>query len=246
MTAIFVLARGHGIRWMRRWFREQNALGGVGFDFASKHPVQLDQALPPANFMDERGGQKYTYVVSPGDEKFRRGVLWSVINRSPLPSFINFDGSPRFCLYGSSVHWKHTPLQALNAVERSGVCRGRQSDGSSLSADRGEANNPSTRLSSNEFPRGRKHAIRNRETRSLRELFGGRLAACPGFQAKNGAIEFTVVSLPRNVSPTPILPLGTRSTVLLNLPRNHLPRNETMNDQIRCSSTRRDSRSPAA
>jgi hypothetical protein len=58
------------------------------------------------------GGQRYDYVVSPGAEKYRRGlyVVWK--RGAPYPSFVNFDANNRM----ACRVWRtrsNTPLQAL-------------------------------------------------------------------------------------------------------------------------------------
>lgn len=58
------------------------------------------------------GGQRYDYVVSAGDEKYRRGlyVVWK--RGAPYPSFVNFDANNRMACRVSRPR-SNTPLQAL-------------------------------------------------------------------------------------------------------------------------------------
>lgn len=107
------LARGPRVRMDAEMVRD-NALAVSGL-------ISLKQAGPPikpfqpANLWTKVGGQNYPYVVSPGDEKFRRGVYVVIKRGSPYPSFMNFDGSPRFaCTVQRSR--SNTPLQALTLL----------------------------------------------------------------------------------------------------------------------------------
>jgi hypothetical protein len=61
------------------------------------------------------GGQRYDYVVSPGDEKYRRGlyVVWK--RGAPYPSFVNFDANSRLACRVKRPR-SNTPLQALTLM----------------------------------------------------------------------------------------------------------------------------------
>ena len=61
------------------------------------------------------GGQAYEYVVSPGDEKYRRGLYVILKRGAPYPSFVNFDATARLaCTVKRSR--TNTPLQALTLL----------------------------------------------------------------------------------------------------------------------------------
>lgn len=65
--------------------------------------------------MAEGGGQQYKYVISEGDEKYRRGLYVVLKRGSPYPSFVNFDASARMaCVVRRSR--SNTPLQALTLL----------------------------------------------------------------------------------------------------------------------------------
>ncbi len=69
----------------------------------------------PDGLWDKVGGQKYDYVVSPGEEKFRRGLYVVLKRGAPYPSFVNFDASARMaCTVKRSR--SNTPLQALTLL----------------------------------------------------------------------------------------------------------------------------------
>ena len=61
------------------------------------------------------GGQRYDYVVSPGEEKYRRGlyVIWK--RGAPYPSFVNFDANSRMACRVRRPQ-SNTPLQALTLI----------------------------------------------------------------------------------------------------------------------------------
>ncbi len=61
------------------------------------------------------GGQRYEYEVSPGDEKYRRGlfVVWK--RGAPYPSFVNFDANARMACRVKRPR-SNTPLQALTLM----------------------------------------------------------------------------------------------------------------------------------
>ncbi|MBE2285510.1 MAG: DUF1553 domain-containing protein [Prosthecobacter sp.] len=69
----------------------------------------------PDGLWQKVGGQQYSYVVSPGDEKYRRGLYVVLKRGSPYPSFVNFDASARMaCVVRRSR--SNTPLQALTLL----------------------------------------------------------------------------------------------------------------------------------
>jgi hypothetical protein len=61
------------------------------------------------------GGQRYEYEVSPGEEKYRRGlyVVWK--RGAPYPSFVNFDANARMACRVKRPR-SNTPLQALTLM----------------------------------------------------------------------------------------------------------------------------------
>lgn len=69
----------------------------------------------PDGLWKKVGGQDYKYVVSPGDESYRRGLYVVLKRGSPYPSFVNFDSSARMaCVLKRSR--SNTPLQALTLL----------------------------------------------------------------------------------------------------------------------------------
>ncbi len=108
-----LLARGPRLRLDAETIRD-NALAIAGL-------LSLKQGGPPIRppqpdgLWEKVGGQKYDYVVSPGEEQYRRG-LYVVLKRSaPYPSFVNFDAGARMaCTVKRSR--SNTPLQALTLL----------------------------------------------------------------------------------------------------------------------------------
>ncbi|MBM3876675.1 MAG: DUF1553 domain-containing protein [Verrucomicrobia bacterium] len=61
------------------------------------------------------GGQRYDYVVSPGEEKYRRGIYVVWKRGAPYPSFVNFDANNRMACRVKRPR-SNTPLQALTLM----------------------------------------------------------------------------------------------------------------------------------
>ena len=69
----------------------------------------------PDGLWEKVGGQKYDYVISPGDEKYRRGIYVVWKRGSPYPSFVNFDATARLACKVKRSR-SNTPLQALTLL----------------------------------------------------------------------------------------------------------------------------------
>jgi len=61
------------------------------------------------------GGQQYDYQVSPGAEKYRRGLYVVLKRAAPYPSLVNFDGNSRLACRVKRPR-SNTPLQALTLM----------------------------------------------------------------------------------------------------------------------------------
>jgi hypothetical protein len=108
-----LLARGPRLRLDAEMIRD-NALAVAGL-------LSLKQGGPsirppqPDGLWNKVGGQKYDYVVSPGEEKYRRGIYVVLKRGAPYPSFVNFDANARMaCTVKRSR--SNTPLQALTLL----------------------------------------------------------------------------------------------------------------------------------
>jgi hypothetical protein len=91
-----------------------NALAIAGLLSTGKGgpPIRPPQ---PDGLWKKVGGQDYQYAVSPGEQKYRRGLYVVLKRGSPYPSFMNFDASARMaCVVKRSR--SNTPLQALTLL----------------------------------------------------------------------------------------------------------------------------------
>ncbi len=61
------------------------------------------------------GGGKIDYVVSPGEDKYRRGIYVVLKRSAPYPSFVNFDATARLTCTAKRSR-SNTPLQALTLL----------------------------------------------------------------------------------------------------------------------------------
>lgn len=107
------LARGPRFRLDAEAIRD-NALAIAGL--LSRHRGGPSIRPPQPNGLWVKvGGEKYDYTVSPGEEKYRRGLYVVLKRGSPYPSFVNFDATARLaCVVKRSR--SNTPLQALTLL----------------------------------------------------------------------------------------------------------------------------------
>jgi hypothetical protein len=108
-----LLARGPRVRLDAEAVRD-NALAVAGLLARQQFgpPVRPPQ---PDGLWTKVGGEQYIYSVSPGQDRFRRGVYVIVRRSAPYPSFANFDAPPRLaCTVQRSR--SNTPLQALTLL----------------------------------------------------------------------------------------------------------------------------------
>jgi hypothetical protein len=61
------------------------------------------------------GGSRVDYVVSPGEDRYRRGLYVVLKRGAPYPSFVNFDASARLACTAKRSR-SNTPLQALTLL----------------------------------------------------------------------------------------------------------------------------------
>ncbi|HVW38504.1 MAG TPA: DUF1549 and DUF1553 domain-containing protein, partial [Pirellulales bacterium] len=106
-------ARGPRFRLSAETIRD-NALSIAGLLClkAGGPPIRPYQ---PDGLWTKVGGTPLTYEVSPGAERYRRGVYVVWKRASPYPSFVNFDATARLaCTFKRSR--SNTPLQALTLL----------------------------------------------------------------------------------------------------------------------------------
>ena len=106
-------ARGPRHRLEAEMIRD-NALAISGL-LSLKQGGQPIKPYQPDGLWVKVGGQRYDYEVSPGDEKYRRGlyVVWK--RGAPYPSFVNFDANARMACRVKRPR-SNTPLQALTLM----------------------------------------------------------------------------------------------------------------------------------
>lgn len=108
-----LLARGPRFRFTAETIRD-NALSIAGKLSLKRFgpPIRPPQ---PDGLWKKVGGQQYEYVVSPGEDQYRRGIYVVLKRMSPYPSFINFDATARLACRVNRGR-SNTPLQALNLL----------------------------------------------------------------------------------------------------------------------------------
>ncbi|MEQ1850702.1 MAG: PSD1 and planctomycete cytochrome C domain-containing protein [Chthoniobacteraceae bacterium] len=108
-----LLARGPRHRLEAEMIRD-NALAIAGL-LSLRHGGEPIRPYQPDGLWVKVGGQRYDYEVSPGEEKYRRGlyVVWK--RGAPYPSFVNFDANARMACRVKRPR-SNTPLQALTLM----------------------------------------------------------------------------------------------------------------------------------
>ncbi|MEK6258380.1 MAG: PSD1 and planctomycete cytochrome C domain-containing protein [Planctomycetota bacterium] len=108
-----LLARGPRFRLDAETIRDQAlAVAGLLSDKQFGAPVRPYQ---PGGLWTKVGGTPLEYNVSPGEDRYRRGVYVVWKRASPYPSFVNFDATARLaCTVKRSR--SNTPLQALTLL----------------------------------------------------------------------------------------------------------------------------------
>ena len=108
-----IYARGPRFRLDAEGIRD-NALAIAGLLSTARGgpPIYPPQ---PDGLWRKVGGQQYQSAVSPGEQKYRRGLYVVLKRGAPYPSFVNFDASARMaCVVKRSR--SNTPLQALTLL----------------------------------------------------------------------------------------------------------------------------------
>jgi hypothetical protein len=106
-------ARGPRFRMEAEMIRDNAlAIAGLLSPAQGGPPIRPYQ---PEGLWIKVGGQRYDYVVSPGEVRYRRGlyVVWK--RAAPYPSFVNFDASSRMVCRVKRPR-SNTPLQALTLL----------------------------------------------------------------------------------------------------------------------------------
>src|SRR5262249_3574321 len=106
-------ARGPRFRMDAEMIRD-NALAVSGL-LSRKQGGPPIRPYQPEGLWTKVGGDRVDYVVSPGSDRYRRGIYVVWKRASPYPSFVNFDATARLvCTVKRSR--SSTPLQALTLL----------------------------------------------------------------------------------------------------------------------------------
>lgn len=106
-------ARGPRFRMDAEMIRD-NALATAGL-LSLKQSGPAIKPYQPPGLWKKVGGTAIEYVLSPGDDRYRRGIYVVWKRAEPYPSFVNFDATARLaCTMKRSR--SNTPLQALTLL----------------------------------------------------------------------------------------------------------------------------------
>jgi hypothetical protein len=106
-------ARGPRIRMDAEMIRD-NVLAVAGL-LSKKQFGPPVRPYQPDGLWVKVGGAKADYDVSPGEDRYRRGIYVVLKRGSPYPSFVNFDASARLACTAKRSR-SNTPLQALTLL----------------------------------------------------------------------------------------------------------------------------------
>ena len=106
-------ARGPRIRMDAEMVRD-NALAIAGL-LSRKQFGPPIRPYQPDGLWVKVGGAKIDYVVSAGEDRYRRGIYVVLKRGAPYPSFVNFDASARLTCTAERSR-SNTPLQALTLL----------------------------------------------------------------------------------------------------------------------------------
>jgi len=108
-----LLARGPRFRLSAEGIRD-NALSIAGL-LSLKQGGGPIRPYQPEGVWVKVGGQRYDYIISSGEEKYRRGLYVVLKRGAPYPSFMNFDATNRMACRVKNPR-SNTPLQALTLL----------------------------------------------------------------------------------------------------------------------------------
>jgi hypothetical protein len=106
-------ARGPRHRLEAEMVRD-NALAIAGL-LSLKQGGEPIKPYQPDGLWVKVGGQRYDYEISPGEDKYRRGLYVVIKRGAPYPSFVNFDANARLACRVKRPR-SNTPLQALTLM----------------------------------------------------------------------------------------------------------------------------------
>jgi hypothetical protein len=106
-------ARGPRVRMDAEMIRD-NALAIAGL-LSRKQFGPPIRPYQPDGLWVKVGGARVDYEVSPGEDRYRRGIYVVLKRGAPYPSFVNFDASARLACVAKRSR-SNTPLQALTLL----------------------------------------------------------------------------------------------------------------------------------
>lgn len=107
-------ARGPRFRLDAEMIRD-NALSAAGLLSSKLGGPPVRPYQPPGIWESKVGGNKVTYEISEGEDRFRRGIYTVWKRTSPYPSFITFDAPNRNACVARRPR-SNTPLQSLTLL----------------------------------------------------------------------------------------------------------------------------------
>ena len=167
----------------------------------------------PQGIWTKVGGTNYEYEVSPGGDRYRRGVYVVIKRGAPYPSFINFDANARLTCTTERSR-SNTPLQALTLLNDPVYVEAIKALAVSAATEAKHQSLESTIEAA--FRRVTARRPRDSETSTLVRLYQDQHRAAT--ESPKTANQLTTdVQLPRDVSPADFSAWYSVATVLMNL-----------------------------
>jgi hypothetical protein len=204
-------ARGPRVRMDAEMIRD-NALAIAGL-LSKKQFGPPIRPYQPDGLWVKVGGAPVEYEVSPGEDRYRRGIYVVIKRGAPYPSFVTFDASARLACTAKRSR-SNTPLQALTllndpvyveAAQALAARTLREKPGTEVD----ERINHMFRVCVSRYPSAQ-------ELASLRRLYDAQLHAASADPETTGALV-GAVQLPDGVSRHELAAWYAIATVLLNL-----------------------------
>ena len=206
-----LLARGPRFRMRAEMIRD-TALAAAGLLSLKQFGPPIRPYQPPG-IWSKVGGTNYEYVVSSGEDQFRRGVYVVLKRGSPYPSLINFDATSRLtCTVRRSR--TNTPLQALTLLNDPAYVQAAKALAKRI-VDEQPAATVTDRIAYGFLLCTSRHPTKA-ESQTLSELFTEQLQAA---QADEAAAKQLVgdVDIPADVAAAELAAWYSVATTLLNL-----------------------------
>jgi hypothetical protein len=159
------------------------------------------------------GGARVDYEVSPGEDRYRRGIYVVLKRGAPYPSFVTFDGSARLACTAKRSR-SNTPLQALTLLNDPVYVEAAQALVTRTLRERASANVEDRLRHMFRGCVGREPSAHERD--ALRRLYNAQLQAA-GADAETAEVLATTVKLPDDVSRQEFSAWYAVATALLNL-----------------------------